>query len=277
MRRDPWNDKVIWVTGASSGIGRALALAWSQAGAKLVISARDATRLCQVQSECRHPEDVRIIPLDLGELDTLPQQTREAHSAWGRVDVMVHCAGIALREPAVSTPLALDQKIMNVNYFGPMLITKLLLPEMLRQGAGHFVVLSSLSGRYGVPRLSAYAAAKHALHGYFESLRAETHAAGIRVTMVVPGFIRTPIVEHALTGSGAQYGRSLAAYQQGMDPALCAEQILRGVLRQREEFAVGGWEVLTLCLHRMAPRLLSSLMRHHPVRLMRKLGMGRRA
>lgn len=272
MRRDQWSDKVIWITGASSGIGRALTLAWSQAGARLIISARDAARLRQVQSECRHPENVRIIALDLNELDTLPARTSEALGAWGRVDIMVHSAAIALREPAVSTPLALDQLVMNVNYFGPMLITKLLLPDMLQRGAGHFVVLSSLSGRYGVPRLSAYAAAKHALHGYYESLRAETHAAGIRITMVIPGFIRTPIVHRALTGSGAQYGRSIEAYERGMEPAQCAERILRGVSRQREEVAVGGPEVMTLYLQRIAPGLLSSLMRHHPMRLMRRLG-----
>ena len=137
--------------------------------------------------------------------------------------------------------------------------------------SGCYVVVSSLSGKYGVPQLSSYSAAKHALHGCFECLRAEVHDRNIRVTIVIPGFIRTPIVQHALTGSGVSYGKTLPAYERGMDPDLCAARILRAVARRKEEALIGGSELSTLYLKRFFPSLLSVLVRHHPVRLRNKL------
>ncbi|OLC05620.1 MAG: hypothetical protein AUH42_07160 [Gemmatimonadetes bacterium 13_1_40CM_70_11] len=271
MARDGFDGKVVWITGASSGIGRALAFAFDRAGARLILSARDRRSLEPVRAACRAGAEVHLLPFDLAALDSMPRHAEEALGLWGHVDYMVHNAGVALRERMVDTPLRLDQQIMATNYFGPVALTKALLPSMLQRQSGCFVVVSSLSGKYGVPQLSSYSAAKHALHGCFECLRAEVHDRNIQVTIVIPGFIRTPIVQHALTGSGAPYGKTLPAYERGMDPDLCAARILRAVARRKEEALIGGSELSTLYLKRFLPSLLSVLVRNHPVRLRNKL------
>jgi len=271
MARDRFTGKVVWITGASSGIGRALAFAFDRAGARLILSARDARSLEPVRAACRAPAEVHLLPFDLAALETLPRHAEHALGLWGHVDYMVHNAGVALRDRMVDTPLRLDQQVMATNYFGPVALTKALLPSMLRRQSGCFVVVSSLSGKYGVPQLSAYSASKHALHGCFECLRAEVHDRHIQVTIVIPGFIRTPIVRHALTGSGAPYGKTLPAYERGMDPDVCAARILRAVSRHKEEALIGGWEFSSLYLKRFFPTLLSAIVRNHPVRLRNKL------
>lgn len=267
MARNPeFHDCVVWITGASSGIGEALALAFDAAGAQLVLSARRAAALRAVAARCgaRHPVDV--VPLDLADLDGLATHAAGVLDRHGRVDVMVHNAGVAHRDLAVATPLAIDRRIMDTNYFGPVCLTKALLPAMIERGAGRFVVIGSMSGKYGGPRISAYAASKHALHGFFESLRAETHAQGIRVTIIVPGFIRTSMAKRALTGSGAEYGRTLSVHERGMPAGACAARILDAVAAGKEETYVGKSEILTLYLNRFFPRLLSRIVRSHPIR-----------
>ncbi len=263
--------QVVWITGSSSGIGRALALQFSRARAKVIISARDRAALAAVARECADSSTVRLLPLDLADLASLPAAAAEAEGLFGRVDVMVHNAGVAHRDRIVDTPLAIDQQLMAVNYFGAVALTKALLPAMLARRDGHFVVISSLSGQYGGPLLSAYAAPKHALHGFFESLRAEVHDLGIRVTIVVPGFIRTPITEHALTASGRQFGKMLQVHAEGMPAERCASRIVDAVARGKEELLVGNLEIATVYLHRWFPRLMARVVRSHPVRLRNRL------
>lgn len=279
MTPDRFDGKVVWITGASSGIGRALALAFDAAGARLILSGRNRAALDFVREECRGRPEAEVLPFDLAALDAIPEHAAAALRRWGHVDYMVHNAGIALRGRMVDTPLRLDQQVMATNYLGPLALTKALLPSMLERRAGHFVVISSLSGVYGVPQLSAYAASKHALHGSFESLRAEVHHRGVYVTIVIPGFVRTPILARALTDSGAAYGKSLPAYERGMAPDVCAAAILRAVARRKEEVFVGGWERASLYAKRYWPTLLSLLVRNHPVkhlnRLWRLLTFGR--
>lgn len=269
--RGPFAGKVVWVTGASSGIGRALALAFSRAGARVVASARHREALETVRGESADPAAVRVLPLDLAELATLPAVAVAAERLFGRIDVMVHNAGVAHRDRVVNTPLTIDQRLMAVNYLGPVVLTKALLPGMLSRGEGCFVVIGSLSSEYGGPLISAYAAPKHALRGFFESLRAEVHDAGIRVTIVVPGFIRTAITEHALTGAGTRYGKTLQVHAQGMAPERCAARILEAVARGKEEVLVGKLEIATVYLHRWFPGIMSRVIRSHPVRLRNRL------
>ncbi len=136
---------------------------------------------------------------------------------------------------------------------------------------GQFVVVGSLSGKYGGPLLSSYAASKHALHGFFESLRAETHSDNIRITFVIPGFIRTPIATHALTRNGGTFGRTLDVHERGMDPDECAERILRAVERGKREALVGGLEVYSVHMHRFFPATFEALIRNHPVKRLNRL------
>ena len=271
MSSDRFRGQVVWITGASSGIGRSLALAFARAGARLILSGRDQQNLEAVRDACRAPADVRLLPFDLASVSSLPEQAVRALGFWGRVDYMVHNAGVALRARVADTPLELDQRVMATNYFGPLALTKALLPSMLSRQSGAFVVVSSLSGKYGVPQLSSYAASKHALHGAFECLRAEVHDRNIRVTIVIPGFIRTPILNHAYTADGAKYGKTMPAYERGMDPDVCAERILAAVASGKEEEAIGGWELTSLYLKRFFPTLLSRIVRNHPVRWRKRL------
>lgn len=212
-----------------------------------------------------------MLPLDLADLAALPQHASHALGVYGHVDYMVHNAGIALRDRVVDTSLAIDQKVMAVNYFGPVAITKALLPSMLRCRSGCFVVVSSLSGKYGGPQFSSYAASKHALHGFFESLRAEVHADNIRITMVVPGFIRTSILKSAVTGGGGTYQKTLTVHERGMHPDRCAAKILAAVARGKDEALVGGMEIYSVHLNRWFPTLLAVLIRSHPARLQSQL------
>jgi len=271
----------VWVTGASSGIGEALARAFLREGARVVITARNENALCALQQGSpQHAEDVAVLPLDLSRPDTLPEGATRAWDAFGGLDIVVHNAGIAQRDLAENTALEIDRRIMEVNYFAPVALTKLLLPRMLARGSGRFVVVSSLSSQYGIPKLSAYAASKHALHGFFESLRAEVLPRGIRVTLVIPGIIRTPITKNALLGDGRLHGRMEAVHERGMSAEVCAERILDAVARGKEEALVGGWEILTVPFHRLLPGLFSRVIRNHPVRRLHrwreKLRPGRR-
>jgi short-subunit dehydrogenase len=270
MAERPFAGRVVWITGASSGIGRSLALAFAAAGARLILSARRPEALAEVQRSCGSAE-VRLVPFDLADLDVVPARAADGLACFGGVDIMVHNAGLAARDRVASTTRDVHERILRTNYLGPALLTQALLPSMLERGGGHFVVISSLSGKYGGPLLAAYAASKHALHGFFESLRAEEHDRGIMVTFIVPGFIRTDITAHALTGAGGSFGRVLPIYRSAMDPDECARRILRAVARRRQEVLVGGAEVWTVYLKRWFPRTLAIVVRSHPVRLRERL------
>lgn len=269
--RDAFQGKVVWITGASSGIGRALALGFAGAGARLILSARRLEALEEVRLACPASADILVLPLDLVDLASLPAQATAVLERFGAVDIMVHNAGVAVRDRAVNTSLEVHERVLRTNYLGPVTLTGALLPSMLARGAGQFVIVSSLSGKYGGPQLSAYAAAKHALHGYFESLRAEEHDRGIVVTFIVPGFIRTEITAHAFTGTGGRYGKVLPIYHRAMTPERCARRILRAVAGRRQEVLVGGIEVWTVYLKRWFPRALAVVVRSHPVRLRNRL------
>ena len=253
--------EVIWITGASSGIGEALAHVLARRGARLVLSSRREDALARVRDLCAHPERHLVLPLDLGEPETLPAAAARAFAHFGRVDVMIHNGGLSQRSRAEETDLAVDRRVMEVDYFGAVALTKALLPSMLERGSGRIVVVSSLVGKVGTPLRSGYSAAKHALHGFFDSLRAEVHDRGVRVTLVCPGFIRTEVSIHALTGDGTPQGTLDRAQAEGMSPEICAERIARALDRGREEVLIGGHEVWAVRLDRLAPALFRRLIR----------------
>ncbi len=256
-----WDGKVVWITGASSGIGKALARDLAGRGARLILSARRAGRLEEVRSGLPRPDDHLVLPLDLGAAASLPAVAAEALRQRGRVDVLVHNGGISQRSLAKDTGLDVDRRIFEVNFFGTVALTKAVLPAMLERRAGHLVVVTSLVGRVGTPMRSAYAASKHALHGFFESLRAEVWREGIRVTLVCPGFVRTEVTLHALTADGTPQGTMDRAQQQGMAPAACAARIARAVEQGRAEVLIGGRERFAVPLMRFAPALFRRIVR----------------
>lgn len=268
----PFSNQVIWITGASSGIGEQLALQLSQLGARLILSARNGRRLNQVREKLPAlPGQVQVLPLDLEALPSLPGKAQEALSFYGRVDILINNAALAIRDFALATTLDIDQKLMAINYFGPMVLTKQLLPHMLARGSGQLVVMSSLSGKYGVPRTAAYAASKHALHGFFETLRSEIAGRGIVISIIVPGIIKTQITAHALRGDGSSFGRIEKTFQSAYPVEKAAQKMVKAILKKKEEVFVGGSEGITLWLNRLSPWLLRRLIRSHPIKRLRNL------
>ena len=263
--------KVVWITGASSGIGEQLSYQFASLGASLILSARNLQKLEIVgQKLTQYNISTRILPLDLEQLDELPGKVAEASSCFGKIDYLVNNAGIGLRDFALDTDLSTDQKIMTINYFGPMVLTKAILPQMLQRGSGQIVVINSLSGKYGVPRTSSYAASKHALQGFFETLRSEIAGSGVHITIIVPGIIQTRITAHALKGDGELFGRVEKTFQRAYPVEQAAEKIVRAVLKRKEEAFVGGMEGFTLYLNRISPWLLRRFIRSHPIKKWRK-------
>jgi short-subunit dehydrogenase len=159
------------------------------------------------------------------------------------------------------TSIDVDRRLMEVNYFGAVSLTKAMLPSMLARRRGDIVVVSSLVGHFSTPLRSGYAAAKHALHGFFDALRAEVHADGVHVLMVCPGFIRTDISLHALTADGSPQGTMDAGQAAGMPPEQCAARIVAALDRRQEEVVIGGRETWYLFLHRFFPGLFRRAVR----------------
>jgi short-subunit dehydrogenase len=255
-------DQVVWITGASSGIGEALAVAFAQAGAKLVLSARRKDELERVAARCGGAQ-VLVLPVDLTQPTEFEAATRAVLSRFGRLDVLVHNGGVSQRALVKDTVMDVHRTLMEVNYFGAVGLTRAVLPTFLAQQAGHFVVISSVAGKLGTPLRSAYCASKHALHGFFDCLRAEVSDAGVAVTLICPGYIHTDVSKNALTGTGAPTGTTGKDIAAGASPEATAQQILRAVAARKSEVYVGklGLERVALSLKRVAPGLLERLVR----------------
>jgi short-subunit dehydrogenase len=249
--------KTVWITGASSGIGEALAVAWSREGARVILSARNAAELERVRAQCVEPSRHVVLPLDVRDMEAITRAARDV----GEVDILVPSAGVSQRSLAAETSLATDREIMEINYFGTIALTKAVLPAMLARRSGHLVPISSVIGYVGVPLHSAYAASKHALHGFFNTLRTETHKDGIRVTIVCPGYIRTKVSENALTGDGTPHGQLDDTHANAMLPEEAAPVIVRGVAAGKREVHVGGKEIHAIKLQRYLPRLTARVLR----------------
>lgn len=256
-----FKDKVVWITGASSGIGEALAYAFSSEGAKLILSSRHAEGLERVRRNC--PGDGRevvILPLDLADLPSLPQKVEQALAAFGRIDILVNNGGVGQYSRAADTSLAVDQAIMLTNYLGQVALTKGVLPAMIQRKSGHIVVVSSVAGKFGAPMRSAYSASKHALHGFFESLRAEIWRDQIKVTLVCPGFVRTNLRANALQADGTPRGKAANPYRDALSPEACAAQIMKAIAQGKEEVYIGR-QGLAIYAYRFFPGLFSLVVR----------------
>lgn len=254
-----------WITGASSGIGEALAYAFSAQGARLVLSARRQAQLETVRASCTNPEQHLIAPLDLAQSATLPAIVETVLEQTGYIDILINNGGVSQRSLAIETPLDVDRRIMEVNYFGTIALTKALLPSMLARQSGQIVVISSVVGKFGSPVRSTYSASKHALHGFFDSLRAEVHEHGIGVTIVCPGFVTTDISVNALTKDGSAQGTMDNAQAKGMAPDECAARILRAVAANKDEVYIGGREIMGVHINRLAPGLFNRIIRRTSV------------
>jgi dehydrogenase/reductase SDR family member 7B len=256
-----FRDQVVWITGASSGIGEALAYAFDRVGAKLILSSRHADELERVRENCRGDHNnIVVLPLDLANLESLPQKAEQALAAFGRIDILVNNGGVGQHSRALETSLSVDQALMLTNYLGQVALTKAVLPAMIQRKSGHIVVVSSVSGKLGVPMRSAYAASKHALHGFFESLRAEIWRDQIKVTLVCPGFVRTNIRMNALKGDGTPRGKAAKPHPNAISAETCAAQILEAVAKGKEEVYIGR-QRFAIYAYRFFPGLFSQFLR----------------
>jgi short-subunit dehydrogenase len=261
VRKIAFNNKIVWITGATSGIGEALCRELAARGATLVLSSRREELLQKVQESCEASERHLALPLDVLATDTFPAAVKTVTDRFGRIDILINCAGIAQRGTALETETFVDRRLMDLNYFGPIALTKLVLPDMLTRRAGQIVVLSSLMGKLHRPGRCAYAASKHALHGFFDCLRDEVEAQGVAVTVVCPGFIRTNASFNALEGDGTPHNVLDKEIATGMAPEKCARKIADAIARGRREVYVARYERLGLYLERFAPRVFRRIMR----------------
>lgn len=260
--------KVIWLTGASSGIGEALAYELSKRGVKLILSARRKEELERVKGNCNPKTQpyVRVLPIDLEQPSTLKLSTEAAVQIFGSIDILINNGGISQRSLVVNTSVEVDRRLMEVNYFGAVALTKYLLPHFIRRKKGHFVTVSSLTGKFGTPYRSGYAASKHALHGFFDAVRAEHYNDKIKVTMICPGFIHTPITLSALTADGTPLQKMDEAQYKGKSAIWCAEKIIKAIENEKEEVYIGGREVWGVYIKRFFPKLFSKVIRKVAVR-----------
>jgi short-subunit dehydrogenase len=255
-----FQDSVVWITGASSGIGEALADAFYRSSAKLILSARREEELRRVQAKCGGEPNTQVLPLDMSRGAELSEKARAAQAMFGGIDFLVLNAGISQRALTRNTDDAVYRSLMETNFFGPEALARAVLPSMLDRKRGHFVVISSIAGKFGVPLRSGYSASKFALHGFFEALGAEESRNGINVTMVCPGYIRTNISVSALKGDGSKHAIMDPELAKGMPAEKCARQVLLGVARQEKEICVGApSEKMLVYMKRFLPGVLARM------------------
>ncbi len=242
------------ITGASSGIGKALAVAYASPGEHLILAARNTGNLSETARLCENKgAETSVFPLDLSQPGSVNWFAEEVKHQTGRIGRLLHVGGISQRSFAVDTNMDVDRRIMEVNYFGAVHLTKLLLPLLIAHGSARIAVTSSISGKFGFYERSAYSASKFALHGFFESLRLEHEKDGISVSILCPGSINTDISRHALNAEGKAHGKSDERLSSGMPADVCARKMKRAVEKRKKETLIGGRELLMVHLKKYLP------------------------
>ncbi|MFC3787031.1 short-subunit dehydrogenase [Sphingopyxis italica] len=248
-------DQIWWVTGASSGIGAALAKALATRGAKLILSGRNVAALEAVAAECA--TETLVLPFEATDYAALPAIAKQAWAWQGRVDGLVNNAGISQRSLAIETDFSVYERIVAVDLLAPIALTQQLLPRMVGAGGGQIIAISSVAGIAGVPLRSAYSAAKHGIIGYHDAVRAENEHLGLKVLVVAPGSVRTNVSRNALNADGSVRGTSDAAIENGLSPDDAAAQMLAAVdAGTRELIVAEGAEAAIAGLRRGDPDAL---------------------
>jgi len=257
------DQKVIWITGASSGIGEALAIELSQFPVKLVLSARRKEELERVASLTRlSSKDLLILPMDMLEIDTIPQKVQEVIAYFGQIDIVVQNAGISQRSMVKDTVFQVYRDLMEINFFSIVALTQAILPHFTQRQSGHFIAISSVAGKIGTPLRGGYGATKHAIIAFFDSLRAEIFPDNIEVTVICPGYIKTQISFNALSGDGSKHNQMDSNQAKGMLPDECARRIVQAIIAKKSEVYIGGWyEVMGIYLKRFFPSLVYKILR----------------
>lgn len=250
-----FENKIAWVTGASSGIGEETAIQLNNQGAFVILSARNFDALIKVQNKLKFKDKSTVICIDLEKSDGFAELTQEIIERFGRIDILINNGGISQRGEAIDTPLAVDRKIMEINYFGNVALTKAVLPHMRNLKSGHIVVISSIAGQFGFYLRSAYSASKHALQGFYESVLLEEAKHNIHVTIVYPGKINTEISKSALNEKGEAHGVMDHNQETGMPVEKCVAKMLKAVKSQKKSILIGNKEIWAVYIKRYFPKL----------------------
>jgi short-subunit dehydrogenase len=254
--------KTIIVTGASSGIGKAMVEMLSTFDTNLVLCARnEALMNALVQDLKIPPEKYLIIKSDFAAQPNFQEITKQILSKFPRIDILINNAGIAQKSMVQETEELVERRVMEVNYFATVNFTKAVLPHFIARKQGHLVTISSILGEIGLPKVAPYCASKHALNGYYNSLRYDVEQYNILVSIVSPGFIQTAITKKSLTGSGGTHNEDSVTQEKGMDAKLCAKGILKNIANETRQSYVGGLEVLMPKFAFFFPKIFHFLMK----------------
>ncbi|XP_055450071.1 dehydrogenase/reductase SDR family member 7B isoform X2 [Psammomys obesus] len=259
---------VVVVTGATSGLGRECARVFHAAGAKLVVCGRDVKALeelarelagsCSSQGQTHKPYTVTF---DLTDPVAIAAAAAEILQRFGYVDVLINNAGVSYRGAISDTLVDVDRKVMEINYFGPVALTKALLPSMVKRKQGHIVAISSIQGKISIPFRSAYAASKHATQAFFDCLRAEMEQDNIEVTVISPGYIHTNLSVNAVTADGSRYGALDKNTAQGRSPEEVAQAVLAAVKKKKKDVILADlMPSMAVYLRTLAPGLFFRIM-----------------
>lgn len=262
-----YDNKTIWITGASQGIGYEITKILSQQNCKLILSSRKKEDLEKVANEL-DLLDYAIIPLDLGKHNELDEILRKHDELLKDVDILINNAGISQRSLILDTNIDVYKKLIDINYIGTIMISDCMLNHFNRKGSGHFVTVSSVAGLFATPYRSGYSASKMALKGYFEALRAENDKKDIHISMVYPGFIHTNISKNALIGDGSTNDTMDDAQANGMAASTAAQIIIDGIAKKKASFTVGKFKETKLAplVHRLFPNLFRRIIKKSAVR-----------
>lgn len=254
-------DKVVWITGASSGIGEALVYAFEKEGARVILSARNEAKLNEVLSKCDNPKMHSIFPIDVKDHDDMRKKVAEVTNLNGYVDILVNNAGITQRGLIENTDLKVDKEIFDINYFGAIALTKAVLPYMIKRKTGKIIVISSVMGKLSTPYRSAYSASKHALHGWYDALRAEVADRNIDVQLICPGYVSTNISINAINEKGERHNKMDKGQSAGMSPVAFASQAMKAIKKNRKEVFIGGKETKSVVLRKFMPSVYYNMIR----------------
>lgn len=255
------NKGKIWITGASSGIGEAIAMQLAMEGNALILSGRREAALQEVARRCIEigAQSAEILAFDLANKQDYKPLVKDLWNSKGPIASIYHCGGVSQRSLVSEGDSSLDERIMQINYFSAAGISKAILPLMKSNGGGQFIAISSLTGKFGFPYRSAYAASKHALHGFFESLYLEEWKNNIHVTIACPGRVRTDISKNALTAGGGQHGQMDPGQEKGISAEKCASRIIEAAKKRKKEVIIGKADVLMVCFKRYFPPLFYAI------------------
>ena len=257
---------VIWITGASSGIGAELAKQYAKEGAFLILSARREKALQEVKISCEHQENITVLPLDLKDFKSMTQYVEKALAVYGSIDLLINNGGVSQRSLIADTKIEVYQELMNINYMGTVALTKALLPYFIERKKGHFAVVTSVMGKFGSPYRSGYCGAKHALHGFFDVLRMEHEKDNVDVTLICPGFVQTNVTINALTGTGERLNHDDPGTQNGLEVAFFCRKMIRAIRNKKWEVSYGKKEKIGVFVKRFSQKLLHAIVMRSNVR-----------